>query len=197
MISLISEITDSKGRRAARGWVFFDGDCTVCISLARRFRRTLEKRGFGLAALQDPRVAPLLGLPPDELLHEMRVVTTEDELYGGADAVVFLARQIWWAWPLYLGSKFPGMRHLLRAGYRWFADHRHCASGACERPSGGGGTSAKLARRELTTEHAEDTENGRAGLGSALHTASRRGQRVCVPGETAQPEGRATSARHG
>jgi predicted DCC family thiol-disulfide oxidoreductase YuxK len=133
MISLISEITDSKGSRASRGWVFFDGDCSICISLARRFRRTLEKRGFGLAALQDPRVPALLGVRPEELLHEMRVVTTEDELYGGADAVVFLARQIWWAWPLYLASKFPGMRHLLGAGYRWFADHRGCAAGSLSR----------------------------------------------------------------
>lgn len=196
MISLISEITDSKGRRAARGWVLFDGDCAICIALARRFRRTLEKRGFGLAALQDPRVPALLGLAPDELLHEMRVVTTEDELYGGADAIVFLARQVWWAWPLYLASKFPGIGLLLRSGYRWFADHRHCASAASERPSGGGRISAKLARKELTTERAEDTENGRTGSGSALQTASRRGQRVCVPQEIAQPEGRATKARH-
>ncbi len=131
MISLSSEITDTKGRHAARGWVCFDRDCSVCTSLARRFRRTLETRGFGLAALQDPRVQALLALPTEDLLREMRVATGGGEIYGGVDAIVFLARQIWWAWPLYAAAKLPGVPHILNACYRWFADHRTCASGAC------------------------------------------------------------------
>jgi len=131
MISLISELTDSKGRRASRGWVCFDRSCSICASLASRFERTIEKRGFGLAALQDPRVATLLGLPPDQLLREMRVVTANNELYGGADAIVFLARQIWWGWPIYAAAQLPGMQQILQAGYRWFADHRNCSSGIC------------------------------------------------------------------
>jgi predicted DCC family thiol-disulfide oxidoreductase YuxK len=131
MISLSSEMTDAKGRHAARGWVFFDRDCSICISLARRFRRTFEKRGFGLAALQDPRVAALLALPPDQLLREMRVVTSEGGIYGGAEAIVYLAGQVWWAWPLFVAAKVPGVLRILDTGYRWFADHRHCASGTC------------------------------------------------------------------
>ena len=134
MISLISEITDSKGRRASRGWVCFDRSCSICTSLASRFERTLEKRGFGLAALQDPRVATLLGLPPDQLLHEMRVVTANNELYGGADAIVFLARQIWWAWPLFAAAKIPGLPRILDAAYHWFADPLHCSSSTCSLP---------------------------------------------------------------
>jgi predicted DCC family thiol-disulfide oxidoreductase YuxK len=110
MISLISEMTDTKGRHAVRGWVCFDRDCPVCVSLARRFRLPLEKRGFGLAVLQDPRVQTLLALPPQELLREMRVATGDGEIYGGADAVVFLARQIWWAWPLFALAKLPAPR---------------------------------------------------------------------------------------
>jgi len=101
MISLSAEMTDTKGRRAARGWILFDRDCRICTSLARRFRSTFEKRGFGLAALQDPRVAALLALPPEQLLREMRVVTSDGEIYGGANAIVYLARQVWWAWPLF------------------------------------------------------------------------------------------------
>src|SRR6266568_33757 len=128
MISLSSEITDTKGRKAARGWVFFDRDCIVCTSLARRFRRTFEKRGFGLAALQDPRVAALLALPSDQLLREMRVVTSKGDIHGGANAIVYLARQIWWAWPLFAAAQIPGVLRILDIGYRWFADHRQCAS---------------------------------------------------------------------
>ena len=128
MISLISEITDRKGRRAARGWVFFDGGCAFCQSLARRFRSTLERRGFGLAPLQDPRVAALLGVPPSVLLVEMRVLTADGQVLGGAQAVTFLAGKIWWAWPVHAAAKLPGMPRLLRAAYKWVADHRHCTS---------------------------------------------------------------------
>jgi predicted DCC family thiol-disulfide oxidoreductase YuxK len=131
MISLSSEITDTKGRQASRGWVFFDRDCSVCTSLARRFRGPLEKRGFGLAALQDPRVQSLLDLPREELLREMRVASTNGEIYGGAKAIVYLSRQIWWAWPLYAAAKLPGAPHILDACYRWFADHRTCSTGSC------------------------------------------------------------------
>jgi predicted DCC family thiol-disulfide oxidoreductase YuxK len=139
MISLSSEMTDDKGSRAARGWVFFDRDCRVCSAFARRFRTTLESRGFGLAALQDPRVQALLNLPKSELLREMRVLATDGNIFGGASAIVYLARQIWWAWPLYAASHMPGAKHLLDAGYRWFADHRTCVCGQC-------------ALREKTTE---------------------------------------------
>jgi predicted DCC family thiol-disulfide oxidoreductase YuxK len=134
MISLCSEMTDTKGSRAARGWVFFDRDCPVCSGLARRFRRTLESRGFGLAALQDPRAQALLNVPPAELLREMRVATSEGQIYGGAAAILYLARQIWWASPLYALSFLPGAKRLLDAGYRWFADHRTCLSGRCALP---------------------------------------------------------------
>src|SRR5690242_17483807 len=127
MISLISEITDRKGRRAS-GWVFYDGECEFCRSLARRFRSSLQKRGFGLAPLQDPRVATLLGLAPNLLLQEMRVLTDGGEVLGGAQAVTFLAGKIWWAWPVHAASKLPGMRLLLRGAYRWVADHRHCSN---------------------------------------------------------------------
>ena len=131
MISLISEITDAKGQQASRGWVFFDRDCSICTSLARRFRRTFEKRGFGLAALQDPRVATLLVLPPDQLLREMRVVTCDGEIYSGAEAIVYLARQIWWAWPVFVAAQIPGVQAILTDGYRWFADHRQYVSANC------------------------------------------------------------------
>jgi predicted DCC family thiol-disulfide oxidoreductase YuxK len=87
--------------------------------------------------LQDPRVAALLVLPPDQLLRELRVVTANDEFYGGADAIVFLARQIWWAWPVFAFAQLPGMRRILHAGYRLLADHRNCSSGMCAVPKNG------------------------------------------------------------
>jgi len=132
-------MTDRKGRRAA-GWGFYDGDCEFCRSLARRFRSTMRKRGFGLAPLQDPRVATLLGLTPNLLLQEMRVLTDEGQVLGGAQAVTFLAGKIWWAWPVHAAAKLPGMQPLLHAAYRWVAGHRHCSSCAVDRSAENGGS---------------------------------------------------------
>jgi len=132
MISLSSETTDTKGSRAENGWVFFDRDCKICTRLARLFRAALAKHGFGLAALQDSRAASLLSIPPEEMLREMRVLTAEGVLYGGANAILFLTGRIWWAWPLYFAGRLPGCRWLLDAGYRWFAAHRRCSRQGCE-----------------------------------------------------------------
>lgn len=142
MISLCSELTDSKGRRARAGWVFFDAHCSFCTALARRLRKVLEPRGYALAPLQAPRVQELLALRPGELLLEMRVLTPAGKVIGGADALVFLARGIWWAWPLYAVAQLPGMRAVLSAGYRWIAARRRCSSARCmapEQPGRGAG----------------------------------------------------------
>jgi len=130
MISLISDMTDAKGSRAESGWVLFDRECAMCVRMANRYRGALKKRGFGLAALQDPRAASLLRVPEEHLLDEMRVVTADGGVYGGADAIVLLAGRIWWAWPLYAAARWLGARPILRRGYRWVAEHRHCSAAA-------------------------------------------------------------------
>ncbi len=130
MISLMSEYTDRKGRHA-RGWLFFDAECKFCTRFARWLAPHLEKRGMALAPLQDPRVAELLGLPQDELMKEMQLLLSDGSRYGGADAAVELAREIWWAAPLIWVSKIPGMMGILRKGYCWIAARRRCAAISC------------------------------------------------------------------
>jgi predicted DCC family thiol-disulfide oxidoreductase YuxK len=127
MISLASEFTDSKGRHA-RGWLFFDAGCAFCVKIVRALGPTLQKRGLALAPLQDPRVGPLLGLSPSELLLEMRLLLSDGQQFGGADAAVALAREIWWARPLVWLSRLPRMMDLLRSAYRWIAARRKCAA---------------------------------------------------------------------
>ena len=131
MVSLISELTDAKGRRAKSGWVLYDADCSFCMKSVRWMSPILERRGFGFAPLQDPRVQAMLGLPPEELLAEMRVLTPEGKQYGGADAFVFLARSVWWAWPVVAFAYVPGGRWILRKGYRFIAERRSCQGGTC------------------------------------------------------------------
>jgi predicted DCC family thiol-disulfide oxidoreductase YuxK len=135
MISLASEFTDGKGRHA-RGWLFFDAECGFCTRIARWLAPILQRRGLAVAPLQDPRVGALLGLSGAELLREMRVLLADGRQYGGADAAVALAREIWWGRPLVWLAKFPGMRGLLRSGYRSIAANRSCAAEARVAPQG-------------------------------------------------------------
>jgi predicted DCC family thiol-disulfide oxidoreductase YuxK len=130
MISLASEYTDGKGRHA-RGWLFFDAECRFCTRIARWLAPIMERRGMALAPLQDPRVSALLGMSRDELMREMRFVLSNGSQFGGADAAVALAHEIWWAHPLIWLSKIPGMMDVLRKGYRWVAASRSCASVSC------------------------------------------------------------------
>ncbi len=140
MISLISELTDTKGRRAPAGWIFYDADCPFCVATARRLASVVELRGFGLAPLQDPRAGALLNLSGAELLAEMKLLTPDGRQFGGADALIRLCRAIWWAWPLYALAQVPGMKPLMRSGYRWFAGRRMCVASACERRESGRST---------------------------------------------------------
>lgn len=130
MISLASEYTDAKGRRA-RGWLFFDADCGFCTRIARWLAPIVARRGLGVAPLQDPRVSTLLGLSRVELMREMRFLLSDGRQCGGADAVVALAREIWWGRPLVWLAMIPGMMDALRAGYRWIATRRSCAAENC------------------------------------------------------------------
>lgn len=133
MISLTSEFTDSKGRHA-RGWLFFDAECKFCIRIARWVAPILARRGLALAPIQDPRVAALLGLTRDELLREIRLLLSDGEQFGGADAVVALAREIWWARPLAWLARIPGGTHFLRSLYHRIAIRRSCVGHACLAP---------------------------------------------------------------
>lgn len=117
------------------GWVLYDGDCRMCAALARRLAGMLAQRDYALAPLQEDWVRARLALPEDELLSEMRVLTPEGQVIGGADSIVYLASQIWWAWPFAMATKLPGAMPVLRAAYRWIADNRGCRHGRCRRPT--------------------------------------------------------------
>jgi predicted DCC family thiol-disulfide oxidoreductase YuxK len=116
----------------ARGWVFYDASCHFCTALARRFQPLLATRHVELLPLQTPGLAERLHLSPPELLKEMRVLRPDGHCIGGADAVLEIARDFWWAWPLRQLGRIPPITHILRAIYRWIARNRSCAADNCE-----------------------------------------------------------------
>src|ERR1700731_2668093 len=117
MISLASEFTGGKGRHA-RGWLFFDAECGFCTRTARWLLPILERRGLAVAPLQDPRVGALLGLSRSELLRELRFLLSDGSQYGGADAVLAVAREIWWGRPLVWLGENSGKMEGKRGGGR-------------------------------------------------------------------------------
>jgi predicted DCC family thiol-disulfide oxidoreductase YuxK len=138
VISLASEMTDSKGRHA-RGWLFYDADCGFCTQIARRLAGPMKRRGLDVTSLQDPRVAILLGISQEELLHAVRFVLADGNQYFGADAMLAVVRELarekgaeWWMRPLLLLAKVPGMMLVMRAGYRWVAKRRRCQTVASD-----------------------------------------------------------------
>jgi predicted DCC family thiol-disulfide oxidoreductase YuxK len=117
-----------------RGWILYDGACRSCAASARRFDRIFRRRGFLFLPLQTNWIRERLDLEPGAPLEEMRLLTADGRDIGGTDAVIFLARQIWWTWPFAAVAQSPPMHKLLDRGYRWIAAHRDCDHITCNLP---------------------------------------------------------------
>jgi predicted DCC family thiol-disulfide oxidoreductase YuxK len=126
-----SEITRINDINWLQGWLLYDGDCARCRRFASFLEPILTRRGFDLAPLQSGWVAECLGEEID--VSEMRVITTTGQSFGGADALIFLARRIWWAWPIYVLGRL-GFRPIFRYAYDFCAVRRHCHREAISSP---------------------------------------------------------------
>jgi predicted DCC family thiol-disulfide oxidoreductase YuxK len=119
------------GPEAGRGWVLYDGQCAFCTGWMARIGGILRRRGFVPEALQSPWVGERLGLPPGELLRDIRLLLKDGRLISGADAYLYIMRRIWWVCPLGLLFALPGLKFLFAAAYRKFARNRYCIGGTC------------------------------------------------------------------
>lgn len=117
---------------ATAGWVLFDADCAFCVRWAHLWAPVLRSRGFAIDRLQSEWAGAALGMTREEIVRDIRLVTTSGRSYAGADVYLFVARRIWWAWPFGTLFMLPGFRWLIWAGYRWFARNRQCISGICK-----------------------------------------------------------------
>jgi predicted DCC family thiol-disulfide oxidoreductase YuxK len=61
----------------------------------------------------------------------MKFITRGNQVFGGAEAVVQIVRRVWWAWPVFVFSRFPGMMRLMEKYYRHVAANRSCAKDVC------------------------------------------------------------------
>ncbi len=111
--------------------MLYDGDCAFCVRWLHFWSPVLRRRGFEIDTLQAEWVPDSLGMTRDEILRDIRLLSVGGATYAGADVYLYIARRIWWAWPLGFVFSLPGFNPLIWAGYRWFAANRHCISGQC------------------------------------------------------------------
>ena len=116
------------------GWVFYDGECPMCLSPALRLAAGLRRRGFRLMPLQADWVQEKLQLDSAEMMREMKVLTADGSVLGGADAVLHIFHEYWWLRPVNWLAFFPGVLFFYRLIYRWIAGNRYCLSGSCPLP---------------------------------------------------------------
>lgn len=124
-----TEITDTINKH---DWVLFDGECRVCRASLRAFGPLLRRHQFELVPLQTPWVRNRLEQCGCELLTEMRLLTQQGIVYGGADALIEIARKIWWAHPICWVAQVPFIRAVLRNIYACIAQRRNCLNGKCQ-----------------------------------------------------------------
>lgn len=116
------------------GWILYDGGCGFCTRWVRLWEKVVERRGFAIKDLQSASADGSLHIPPGNLLDDIRVLTRDGKLESGADAYLYVARQVWWAWPFYAIFRLPGFNGVLWLGYRWFNRNRYRVSRHCPLP---------------------------------------------------------------
>ena len=127
-------MTDKDATKPIAGWVCYDSECAFCLGWVRRTERALGRRGFEFIPLQTPWVKARLNVTDVELMAQGRLILADSRILGGADTAVFLARNIWCLWPLWLVSKIPGAMPIIREVYRVIARNRYCIGGRCSLP---------------------------------------------------------------
>ena len=128
-----TEITDTSVGKPI-SWVAYDAECSFCTALAGYLEAILRRNGFGLVPLQEPWLADRLGRTPGEIIDEMKLLTNDGRVFGGADAAVELGRSVWILRPVVWITAMPGGWHFLKWSYRWIARHRKCGNGFCRIP---------------------------------------------------------------
>ena len=109
----------------------------------------------------------MLGVSDEHLLDEMRVRLEDGAVFGGASAVMAIARHIWWAWPLWALSRLPGAMPLLNAGAALFiagevgSVKQGLARAATAIDSG---DAKRVLARVVSLSHVEETGEGVSAL---------------------------------
>ena len=107
-LARIAETSDEKVSTPAYR-VLYDGQCEICQACVS-WLRTLDRKSRTICLSLSAEVLPTIDsrLKMDECLRQLHVVTPEDEIHVGWDAVTCLARLFSSTWLIgVLGQRFP------------------------------------------------------------------------------------------
>ncbi|HWL94249.1 MAG TPA: DUF393 domain-containing protein [Phycisphaerae bacterium] len=106
--------------------IVYDADCGFCSGLARRFGSVFRRRGFEFIGLRSWLDSLSDKERQRETIDEMRVVARDGRIFRGADAVLYLLRQVPLTWLFGQLGRLPGVHDLLRRAYASIARRRYC-----------------------------------------------------------------------
>ncbi len=101
-----------------QGFLYYDGSCSFCLRWIDRVRKPLAGKAISVLAFED-------GASESE----MKLHWHDGRIFGGAEAVFFLARRFWWLFPVGALGMIWGFRDLGSIVYRKIAAKRHCRDG--------------------------------------------------------------------
>jgi len=127
-------VAEAESTSPGKGWILYDGECGFCFRWVHLWEKVVKAQGFALKELQSAWADGSLQISPENLLDDILVLTPAGKLESGANAYLFVARQIWWAWPFYALFSLPGFNGILERGYRWFNRNRYRFSSRCRLP---------------------------------------------------------------
>jgi len=125
---------ESESALPREGWILYDSGCGFCFRWVHMWKQVVGRRGFALKDLQAASADGSLPISQENLLDDIRVLTRSGTLESGANAYLYVARRIWWAWPFYFIFRLPGFNSVLWLGYRWFNRNRYRISRHCLLP---------------------------------------------------------------
>lgn len=132
----VAWVTEEATRRTDRPVVvLYDAACPVCCRFASWLEARDGQRQLELTPLQTPGALASRGIHLEDALTELHTVDAQGHVWRGADAVLVALLQLpGWRWLRWVW-RIPGVRPVLRRGYRGFARirprHAMCETGSC------------------------------------------------------------------
>jgi hypothetical protein len=87
---------ESESALPREGWILYDGGCGCCFRWVHFWKKVVEQRGFALKDLQSAYADGTLRISKENLLNHILILTRVGKLESGANAYLFVVRQIWW-----------------------------------------------------------------------------------------------------
>ena len=119
-ISVNTEITEN-----VQGYIFYDDQCGFCCLGVRLLHQRLLRAGYHFVPMQAGWALNALHVPSADSLGEMKLLTPDGKIVGGAEVWGEIARHTCFLYPLFILLQLPGMLSIAAAGYRFIATRRH------------------------------------------------------------------------